>query len=110
MAKEELTRHLRPASEAVAATVEGMALVKPFEYHLRHGEVKVDVPAQEQYAKSLPIVRRVKLGKTHVLATYDPMCLHGGQPREIVLPDFDGRQGLTLKLPADQQTRVFVLR
>ncbi|HHX42107.1 MAG TPA: hypothetical protein GX715_19290 [Armatimonadetes bacterium] len=110
MAKEALAWRLRPASEVVAAVIEGMALVKPLEYHLRHGEVKVDVPAQEQFAKKLPIVRRVKLGRTHVIATYDPICLHGGEPREITLPDFDGHKGLILRLPADEQTRVFVLR
>ncbi len=110
MPKEELAPHLRASAEPVAATIEGMALVKPFEYHLRHGEVKVDVPAQEQYSKTLPIVRRVKLGSVHVLATYDPMVVHGGKPREVVLPDFDGATGRTLRFPADEQTRVFVVR
>jgi len=55
-------------------------------------------------------VRRVKLGKTHVLATYDPLCVHGGEPRQIALQDFAGQKGLTVKLPADAQTRIFVLK
>lgn len=33
-----------------------------------------------------------------------------GAARDITLENFDGRQGLTLKLPADQQTRIFVLK
>jgi len=106
----ELTPHLRPPSEAVAGAVEGLALVKPFESILRHGEVKVDVPALNQFAQTLPIVRRVKLGRYHLIATYDPLCVMGGAPREIVLRDFDGNTGLTLVLPADAQTRIFALR
>ena len=109
MKRDELASRLRPKSEPVRALIGGLALVKPFEYLLRHGEVKIDVPAQQQFAQELPIVRRVKLGPYHVIATYDPLCLHGGAPREIVLEDFDGRRGLTLVLPADAQTRVFVL-
>ena len=107
---QELERHLRIKSEPVAAMIEGMALAKPFEYILRHGEVKIDVPARRQFKQSLPIVRRVKLGSVHILITYDPKVVYGGAPREIVLTDFDGRQGLTLTLPADAQTRIFVLR
>jgi hypothetical protein len=107
---EELTALLRASSEPVAGVVEGLALAKPFEYLLRHGEVKVDVSAQEQYAKTLPVVRRVKLGKLHLLATYDPSAVHGGQPRSIELKDFEGRAGCTVVLPADEQTRLFVLR
>ncbi|MGD0092518.1 MAG: hypothetical protein ABSE73_21595 [Planctomycetota bacterium] len=110
MKKDELLPHLRPLSEPVAAAIEGLALVHPFEYILRRGEVKVDVPALDQFAKTLPIVRRVKLGPIHVIATYDPCVVHdGAAPREIVLPDFDGRKGQTLKLHADDQTRIFVL-
>lgn len=110
MPREKLLPLLRPKSEPVAATVEGLALVKPFEYILRHGEVKIDVPAAEQFAKTLPIVRRVKLGRFHVLITYDPGVVHGGAAREIVLKDFDGSRWCMLRLPADEQTRVFVLR
>jgi hypothetical protein len=107
---QELKRHLRIKSEPVAAMIEGMALVKPFEYILRHGEVNIDVPARRQFKQSLPIVRRVKLGPIHILITYDPKVVYGGKPREVVLTDFDGHQGRTLQLPADDQTRIFVLR
>jgi hypothetical protein len=109
MKQEELTPKLRASSEPVAGVVEGLALVKPLEYILRHGEVKVDVSAQEQFGQTLPLVRRVKLGKWHVLATYDPGCIHGGPGRAIELKDFDGKAGLTVTLPADAETRVFVL-
>jgi hypothetical protein len=36
--------------------------------------------------------------------------VHGQEARQIVLSDFAGRQGLTLTLPADAETRLFVLR
>jgi hypothetical protein len=107
---EQLERHLRVKSEPVAAMIEGMALVKPFEYSLRHGTVKIDVPARRQFKETLPIVRRVKCGRTHFLITYDPNVVYGGQPREIAITDFDGQPGLNLRLPADGQTRLFVLR
>jgi hypothetical protein len=110
MAKEGLTSHLRAQSEPVAATIEGMALVKPFEGMLRDGEVKVDVSAQEQFAQTLPIVRRVKLGAYHLLITYDPGWETAGGPRRIELDRFDAREGLKLTIPADSQARVFVLR
>jgi len=106
----ELRPHLRAQSAPVAAMVEGMALVRPFENVLRDGELKVDVSAQEQYAQTLPIVRRVKLGQVHLLATYDPMVMFGGEPRTITLNDFDGVQGRIVVLPADDQLRLFVLR
>ena len=110
MPRDELRPHLRSDSDPVSAMVEGLALVKPLEYLLRHGEVKVDMPARKQFAETLPIIRRVKLGPYHVIATYDPLCVHGGPPRRIVVTNFDGRKGLTLDLPADAETRIFVLR
>lgn len=109
MSREELPALLRPRSEPVAALIEGLALVKPFEALLRYGEVKVDVSAQEQFEKGSPIVRRVKLGPYHVLATYDPGCVHGREARPIVLDDFDGTAGVMVTLPADNQVRIFVI-
>ena len=109
MPADKLAGILRVSSEPVAAMIEGMALVKPFEASLRSGEVKIDVPADLQFKNVLPIVRRVKCGKHNIVATYDPCVVYGGQPREITLENFDGRQGLTVVLPADQQTRIFVL-
>ena len=109
MPADELVPLLRPKSAPVAAMIEGMALVKPLEYLLRHGQVMIDVSAQHQFAQTLPVVRRVRLGPWHVLATYDPAVVHGGVPRQIVLEDFDGVRGRKLRLPADAQTRIFVL-
>ena len=58
----------------------------------------------------LPIVRRVKLGRVHAVITYDPTVVHGGEARRVELPNFDGQRGLTLSLPADEKTRLFILR
>lgn len=110
LAADELGRYLRPKSEPVSALIEGLALVKPLEYMLSHGEVKIDVSAQEQYAQVLPIVRRVTLGRYHIIGTYDPKCVSGGEGREIRLDDFAGKTGRTLVLPADGEFRIFVLR
>ncbi len=109
MRRDALLKHLRPKCEPVAGVIEGLALVKALEPILRQGEPKVDVPALDQFAKTLPIGRRVKFGRVHLLATFDPLCVRGGAPREIVLRDFDGRSGLTLMLPADAPTRIFAL-
>ena len=110
MEKGELKERLRPKSDPVSAMIEGMALVKPLEYILSRGELKIDVPAQQQWQDRLPIVRRVKLGRIHVIATYDPGVVHGGKPRRITLKNFAGHTGRTLILPADHKTRIFVLR
>jgi len=98
---KQLSAHLRVKSEPVAAMIEGMALARPFETLLRHGEIKIDVSAHRQFAETLPVVRRVKLDGIHVLITYDPAVIHGREPRRVVLQDFDGHEGLTLTLPAD---------
>jgi hypothetical protein len=110
MKQADLLPHLRPLAGPVAGAIEGLALVKLFERFLRRGEVQVDVPALDQFTQTLPLVRRVKWGRTHLLATYDPLCVQGGTSREIVLKDFAGHQDLTLILPADAQTRIFALR
>jgi hypothetical protein len=105
-----LNTHLRLKSSPVSGMIEGLALIKPLEFTLRHGKVMIDVPAKQQFKQTLPIVRRVKLGKVSVIVTYDPTVVYGGKARNIVLKDFDGVKGRTLTLPADQQTRIFVLR
>jgi hypothetical protein len=110
MPKEKLLPNLRTWIEPIAAFIEGLALVKPFEYLLRRGEVKIDVPAEVQFAKKLPVVRRMKLGQWHVLATYDPNWEADPEPKEIELKNFDGHPGLTVVLPADSQTRIFLLK
>jgi hypothetical protein len=106
---EALRQHLRPSADPVAAFVEGLALVKPFEDLLWHGQVMIDVPAQDQFKDTLPIVRRVKLGKRSLVITYDPVVVYGGSARDVVLKDFDGHPGLTLDFPADDQTRLWLL-
>lgn len=110
MKGDELTPHLRAESEPVAGVVEGMALAKPLEYVLSHGEVREDVSSLDQFLQTLPIVRHVQLGELHVLATYDPQVVHGQPAREITLDDFASQKGRTLRLPADAEVRVFVLR
>lgn len=110
MPRAELEPLLRPKSAPVAAMVEGLALVRPLEYLLRHGEVRIDVPARRQFAEELPIARRVAHDGVHAIATYDPLVIRGGEPRTVVLEDFAGTAGLTVELPADAQVRVFVLK
>ena len=97
------------SSEPIGAMIEGMALIKPIEFLLRSGTVKIDVSAEKQFQESLPIVRRVSNGQYHAVITYDPGVIHGGAAREIILPNFNGIKGLTLTLPADDQTRIFIL-
>ncbi len=104
--REELEPLLRPASAPIAALVEGLALVKPLEYLLSHGEAIVDVPAQEQFAETLPIVRRVELDGYHAIASYDPLARDGGEARSVTI-DVAGR---TVTVPTDAQVRVFVVR
>lgn len=106
MDRDALEPLLRPVSSPIAAMVEGLALVKPLEYLLRHGEVIIDVSAQEQYGQSLPIVRRVALEGYHAIATYDPLALSGGEPRAVTIDV----AGTAVTLPADSQTRIFVAR
>ena len=109
MSRDSLLPRLRRKSEPVGAMVEGMALVKPLETLIRHGEICIDVPAQQQFGQKLPVLRRVRLGRWHAVITYDPGVVHGDTPRDVVLTDFGGVVGRTLRLPADEQTRVFVL-
>ena len=83
-AEQSLTiEHLRAKSEPVAAMIEGMALVKPLEYTLRHGEVKIDIPARRQFKQTLPIVRRVKHGPVHIVMTYDPQVVHAASREKL---------------------------
>lgn len=104
-----LKSHLRAKSEPVAAVIEGLALVRPFEFTLKNGEVKIDVLAQKQFYYTLPIIRRVKLGNYHIVITYDPQWQKFPTGRNIVIEDFDGNQGLDLNFPADAKTRIFIL-
>ncbi|HEY3498462.1 MAG TPA: hypothetical protein VGK73_27410 [Polyangiaceae bacterium] len=104
-----LRTYLRADSEAYAGVFEGMALVKPFEVSLRTGEVKIDVPAQVQFRDDLAVSRRVKSEGLHVLIANSPRAVYGGQTQTIVLQNFDGRPGRTLRVPADAETRIWAL-
>jgi len=110
MEKNALLANLRAPAEAVSGAVEGLALAKAFEELLKFGEPKVDIPAIEQFAQTLPIVRRVQLGDYSLIATYDPKALQHEERRTIELKDFAGQAGLTLLLPADDQVRAFLVK
>ena len=106
----DLIRYLRTEAEPLSGVIEGLALAKPLEYFLSHAKPVVDVSSQKQFLESLPIVRRMKLGKFNLIATYDPAVVYGGKPRQIELSDFDGTAGHRLSIPADAQVRFWVLR
>lgn len=107
----ELKNHLRAKSEPIASIIYGMALARPFEYTLKNGEVKIDVPAKVQFRDILPIVRRVKFGDYHIVISYDPQWQKAFRtPRTVTLENFDGIDGLDLQIPADAKTRIFVLK
>ena len=107
---DRLAQHLRAKTEPVSAAIEAMALIKPVEFILRHGQAPIDVPAQQQFKDTSPIVRRVTLGNLNVVATYDPAVVHGGDPRHVTLHDFNGHTGMTLQLAADDQVRLYVIQ
>lgn len=103
----ELDRHRMTLDANLRGMVRGLALVKPFEALIRQGEAKREVRPQVQNYDTLPIVRRVKYGRHHLLAAWDPWGYK--RPREAVLRDFDGHAGLTLRVPADAQVRLYLL-
>lgn len=105
-----LASYIRPGTESVAALIEGLALVKPIEYSLRHGEVKIDVPAQIQFRDVLPVVRRVKADRYNIVFTYDPNWETTSSPQTITLNDFDGQPGLNVSFPVDGEPRIFVVK
>ena len=105
-----LSKKIRARTEPVSAIVEGLALIKPLEYTIRHGKVIIDVPSGKQFKKILPIIRRVKFKNVNIVITYDPSVVYGGVPKNIILDDFDGVSGRKLIFPADRHVRIFVLR
>ncbi len=72
--------------------------------------MKIDQDMRRVWEEVLPVSRRVKFGDLHLIATYDPLVVEGGQPRRIELSNFDGQPGMTLNLFADEQVRFYVLR
>lgn len=101
---------LRPGSESIQPVIEALALVRPLELTLSSGEVHIDISAQEQFMTLAPVVRRVDNGDYTIIATYDPQWQKYPDPRTVVLSNFDGHAGLTLEVPADGETRLFLLR
>jgi len=109
MAKSDIVQYLRSKSEPVSAMVEGLALVKLFEYTLSHGQPCIDVTAKAQFDQALPIVRRVQFGPYHIIATYDPYWAENPTPRTVTLNNFAGNTGLNVTVTADKQTRLYVV-
>ena len=106
----QLNTKLRPDSEPIAAVIERLALAKPFEYALRNGEVKMDISAQKQFKDYSPIVRHIKIGRYHLLATYDAAWQRPDYaPGSVMLTDFEGVPGLNLTLLADNKTRFYAV-
>lgn len=106
----DLKALLRPMTDSIQAVVEALALAYPLEETLFGGTVEVDVSAQEQFGTAAPIVRRVDNAGFAIVATYDPQWQKFPAGRTVTLTDFDGRTGLTLEIPADRETRLFLLR
>ncbi|MEM7166481.1 MAG: hypothetical protein AAF581_13530 [Planctomycetota bacterium] len=110
MQRSLLETLLRPETANMDALIEGMALARVFEFFLWHGSIEVDVPATEQWAQNLPVVRRVRLGQNHVVVAYDPFAATYPAGRTVTLTDFAGSAGSTLTIPVDGTVRVWMLQ
>lgn len=110
MTATDLSSHVRPLAEPVGAVVEGLAMARVFEFFLKHGQVKADISSQLQFQDALPIIRRIKLGPYHVVATFEPKWSEQTSTRRVMLFDFEGQDGLDLSFPADRELRIFVLK
>ncbi len=111
LAADVLRDHLRPKSEAVRGVIEGLAVVKPFEAFLKFGtQVPLTPDPGASFREDLPVVRCVRFGPWRLIASYDPTTLAGGRARPVVLRDFAGRAGATVTVPADAQTRLFLVQ
>ena len=104
-----LRNYLRPRSEPISAVVEGLALIKPFEYSLKTGTPKIDHDAPTDFRKYNPLLRRVVNGNYHLVITYDPRSFRTGEKRPVKVQNFAGRDGLDLIFPADEHPRIFVV-
>lgn len=110
MADSDLKAHVRPLAEPVGAVVEGLAMARVFEFFLKHGQVKADISSQLQFRDALPVIRRIKLGPCHVVATFDPKWSELPSTRRVLLTDFAGQDHLDVSFPADRELRIFVLK
>jgi hypothetical protein len=105
-----LTPHLRAPSESLAAMFEGLAMAKLVEWSLRHGEQVADFDPQQVYANTAPILRHIRNGDLHLIATYDPQVVYGRPARSIAVDDFAGVAGLRLTFCADAEVRMYIIR
>jgi hypothetical protein len=105
-----LSPHLRAASEPLAAMFEGLGMAKLLEWNLRNGTQVVDFDSQLTFQNTLPIVRHIKNGDLHIVATYDPQVVYGSPARNVTVNNFNGVTGLNLTFAADSQVRIYLVR
>ncbi|NQU39649.1 MAG: hypothetical protein HQ523_06830 [Lentisphaerae bacterium] len=106
---EDLRADLIPMTEPISYAIEGLAMVKLVESSLKHGVPTIN-PESSVYAftNSLPLIRHVRLGDVHLLASYNPGWRTSGSTT-VTLEDFAGISGLDIVVPADENLRFFVL-
>ncbi|MEE9212752.1 MAG: hypothetical protein V3U29_08875, partial [Phycisphaeraceae bacterium] len=126
MARADLQAKLMPRSAGMSGVIEGLALAKQFEFCLRVGRNRIGAATSDarsalkvyedawggnsgRGAAGGPVMRWVKIGPYHVIATFDPDWLNASADEQIEILDFDGT-GQKLTLPADKQVRLFVLK
>jgi hypothetical protein len=105
-----LSAHLRAASEPLAAMFEGLGMAKLLEWNLRNGAQVVDFDPQQTFSQTLPIVRHIKNGDLHIVATYDPQVVYAQPARNVTINNFNGVTGLNLTFAADSQVRIYLIR
>ena len=114
----ELPRSHRANTASSISRAESLPIEHPVQTIAVLG--KLDLTASPSNIISAPwnFNHSKKENETFDVATYgpsangiegDPARIFGGPQRSIVLSDFDGHRGMTLRLPADAQTRIFVL-
>jgi hypothetical protein len=109
--------------DPVGSVFRALALVHRYEDFFKNGEVRIDVPAYIQFrdkpfdklravsmVEPLPIVRRVRYGNYHLVATYDPSSDPNQAGRDVTIRDFDGRPGIYVTLPSAGEVKLFLLR
>lgn len=106
----QLTPHLRVPMESLAPVFEGLAMAKLLEWNLRHGTPVVDFDSQQVFASAAPVLRHIRNGDLHLIATYDPQVAQGLPARTLILSNFGGVAGLDLTFVADSAVRVYVIR
>ncbi|NQU40342.1 MAG: LamG domain-containing protein [Lentisphaerae bacterium] len=106
---DSLRADLVPMTEPIRYAIEGLAMVKLVEGSLKHGVPTIDPTASAYaYNNGLPLVRHVRLGDVHLLASFNPRWRTDGATT-VTLEDFAGISGLDIVVPADENLRFFVL-